>query len=128
MKTKNGSNILTKKNVSYMPLPTRYGYGDTDEENNPENGRKIDHYTALKLNTGAASVSMNLTESSVGYEKEEILKHEKTARNRLLVVSGHRRAESLGCVGQGSRNMVKSPDVMQLENHESSNEKIHSKF
>ena len=128
MKTKNGSNILTKKNVSYMPLPTRYGYGDTDEKNNPENGRKIDHYTALKLKTGAASASMNLAESSVSYEKEELPRHGKTARNRLLVVSGHRRAESLGSVGHSSCNMVKSPDVVQLENHENSNEKVRSKF
>ena len=128
MKTKNCSNISNKKNVSYMPLPTQYGYEDTDEENIPERGSDVDHYTALKLKTGAASASMNLAESSVSYEKEELPRHGKTARNRLLVVSGHRRAESLGSVGQSSRNMVKSPDVVQLENHESSNEKIHSKF
>ena len=128
MKTKNCSNISNKKNVSYMPLPTQYGYEDTDEENIPEGGSNVDHYTALKLKTGAASASMNLAESSVSYENEELPRHGKTARNRLLVVSGHRRAESLGSVGQSSCNMVKSADVVQLENHENSNEKVRSKF
>ena len=111
-----------------MPLPTQCGYEDTDEDNNPEIGSDVDHYTASKLKTGAASASMNLAESSVSYEKEELPRHEKTARNRLLMVSGHRRAESLGSVGLSSRNMVACPDVVQLENPENSNKKIRSKF
>ena len=128
MKTKNLSNISNKKNVSYMPLPTQYRYEDTDEENNPENRSNLDNCTVLKLNTGAASISTNLAESSLSCEQEELPRHEKTARNRLLMLSGHRRAESLGNVGQSSRNMVASPDVVQLENHEKDNKKIRSKF
>ena len=111
-----------------MPLPTQYGYEDTDDENNPEKGSDVDHYTALQLKKGALSASMNLTERSVGYENEEILKHKKTARNRLLMASGHRRAESLGNVGQSSRNIMTSPSMVPLENHENSNKKIRSKF
>ena len=111
-----------------MPLPTQYGYEDTDEENNPENRSNLDNCTVLKLNTGAASISTNLTESSLSCEQEELQRHEKTARNRWLMVSGHRRAESLGSVGLSSRNMVACPDVVQLENPENSNKKIRSKF
>ena len=111
-----------------MPLPTQYGYGDTDEENYPENRSNLAHCTALKLNTGAASISTNLTESSLSCKQEELPKHEKTARNRLLKLSGHRRAESLGNVGQSNRNMVNSPDFVQVENHEDSNGKTRSKF
>ena len=128
MKTKNYGKISNKKNVSYMPLPTQYGYEDTDEKNDPENRSNLDHCTVLKLNTGAACISTNLTESSLSCEQEELQRHEKTARTRLLMLSGHRRAESLGSVGQSSRNMVTSPDFVPVENHGDCNGKTRSKF
>ena len=128
MKPKNYGKISNKKNVSYMPLPTKYGYEDTDEKNDLENRTNLDNCSVLKLNTGAASISTNLTESSLSCEQEELKGHEKTARNRLLMLSGHRRAESLGSVGQSSRNMVTSPDVMPVENHGDSNGKTRGKF
>ena len=111
-----------------MPLPTQYGYEDTDEKKDPENRSNLDHCTVLKLNTGAASISTNLTESILRCEQEELPRHEKTARSRLLMLSGHRRAESLGSVGQSSRNMVTSPDAVPVENYGDSNGKTRSKF
>ena len=105
MNNKSNSKV-TKKSVTYKQLPTK----DSEEiENEHDAGGDSlsDGYRLLDVEAGPAN-------STSFVEKEKRSRHEKSSRNRYINLLGHRRAESLGNVGQTRRHW--SPPSLLVEN------------
>ena len=113
-----GSSKTTKKSVSYKPLPTK-DPTETDEEENPGDESLSEGYRLVDVEA-AAQDSTNIDRRGIHFD-EKHLKNEKSSRSKYTTLSGHRRAESLGNVGQTRRHWSPPSFFMETEKGDGTN-------
>ena len=106
MNNNKSSSKTTRKSVSYKQLPTI----DTEEIENEYDARE----NALSEGYRLLDITAVPRDSTKLAEKEKRSRNDKTSRNRYINLLGHRRAESLGNVGQTRRHW--SPPSLFVEN------------
>ena len=103
-----------KKSVSYKQLPTKDSK-EADVELNLSNDSLSEGYRLLDKEESIRA-SSNIERREIHFvEKEKRSRHEKSARSKYLTLSGHRRAESLGNVGQTRRHWSPPSIFMEAE-------------
>ena len=106
MNNHKSSSKTTRKSVSYKQLPTK----DTEEIENEHDAKE----NALSEGYRLLDIKAVPRDSIKFVEKEKRSRNDKTSRNRYINLLGHRRAESLGNVGQTRRHW--SPPSLFVEN------------
>ena len=106
MNNNKSSSKTTRKTVSYKQLPTK----DTEDIENEHDARE----NALSEGYRLLDIKAAPRDSTKFVEKEKRSRNDKTSRNRYINLLGHRRAESLGNVGQTRRHW--SPPSLFVEN------------
>ena len=106
MNNNKSSSKTTRKSVSYKQLSTI----DTEEIENEYDARE----NALSEGYRLLDIKAVPRDSTKLAEKEKRSRNDKTSRNRYINLLGHRRAESLGNVGQTRRHW--SPPSLFVEN------------
>ena len=109
---KKGSSKTTKKSVNYKPIPTT-DPTEIDEEENPGDESLSEGYRLVDVEA-AAQDSTNIDRRGIHFD-EKHLKNEKSSRSKYTTLSGHRRAESLGNVGQTRRHWSPASFFMETE-------------
>ena len=106
MNNNKSSSKTTRKSVSYKQLPTK-DTEDIEDEHDARENYLSEGYRLLDINAVPR-------DSTKLVEKEKRPRNDKTPRNRYINLLGHRRAESLGNVGQTRRHW--SPPSLFVEN------------
>ena len=107
-----GSFKTTKKSVSYQPIPSK-DPTEIDEEENPGDDSFSEGYRLVDVEASAQD-SANIDRRGIHFD-EKHLKNEKSSRSKYTTLSGHRRAESLGNVGQTRRHWSPPSFFMETE-------------
>ena len=108
----------TKKSVSYMPLPTNIKRRNSDEIDVEENLSKEENSDSYRFPDPDAGTQHNINNDKHDlsyYEADKFLRHEKGCNSKYVTISGHRRAESLGNVGQTRRNWSPPSPLLHIE-------------
>ena len=107
-----GSFKTTKKSVSYKPIPTK-DPTEADKEDTSIDESLSEGYRLVDVEA-AAQDSTNVDRRGIHFD-EKHLKNEKSSRSKYTTLSGHRRAESLGNVGQTRRHWSPASFFMETE-------------
>ena len=113
-----GSSKTTKKSVSYQPIPSK-DPTEIDEEEDPGDDSLSEGYRLVDVQA-AAQDSVNIDRRGIHFD-EKHLKNEKSSRSKYTTLSGHRRAESLGNVGQTRRHWSPPSFFMETEKGDGNN-------
>ena len=111
----------TKKSVSYMPLPTnikRRNSDDLDDEENFGKESSSNNYKYSNSDLDSESAIPKDKHNLLYYREDEFLKCGGRSNNKYATLFGHRRAESLGNVGQTHWNCSSSSPLSNVEQGE----------
>ena len=124
-----GYTKTTKKNVSYMPLPTNVNESEwADDKSRSNNDIESGGY---KLFDAEIRNNQDIDEGNTNntrHKKDTSIRHEKKSRNVHLLSMGHRRAESLGNVGQTRRNWSSTSTLVPMQQYDGSDNNLQGKY
>ena len=113
-----GCSKATKKSVSYKPIATK-DPTEADEEDNSNDESLSEGYRLVDVEA-VAQDSTRVDRRGIHFD-EKHLTNGKSSRSKYTTLSGHRRAESLGNVGQTRRHWSPASFFMETEKGDATN-------